>query len=55
MHSDIKVVKEAIQQLQKANTWVITALAVEGMDEEVGDRWSETVDAVLDQLKEYLE
>ena len=49
------VIKEARQQLRKANSWVITGLRVDGMDEELRDRWHEIVDAVLDEFDTYLE
>ena len=55
MASDQVVVKEARIQLRKANSWVITALAVEGMEEELGERWREVVDEVDEVLSTWLE
>ncbi len=55
MHSDIRVVKEAMAQLKKANTWVVPALLVDDIDAEVKERWDEAVDLVHSELKEWLE
>ena len=49
------VINEARQLLRKTNPWVITALRVDGMDEELRDRWHEIVDAVLDEFDTHLE
>ena len=56
MLPDQTVIKEARRQLNMVNPWVITALAIDGLfEEELGERWAETVDAVLDELTSYLE
>ena len=49
------VIKEARTQLRKANSWVITALGVEGLEEELLERWLELVDEVDEALAIWLE
>ena len=55
MLPDQVVVKEARQQLRRANSWVMTALGVEGLEEELLERWRELVDEVDEALTTYLE
>ena len=55
MHSDIRIAKEAIQQLEKANSWVRPALRVEGADQEIVDSWAETYANVNDFLRDFIE
>ena len=53
--TDQIVVKEASRLLRTANAWVVTALTVEGMEEELSERWAEMVDEVLEALATWLE
>ena len=55
MPSDQIVVKEGLRLLRQANSWVITALTLEGMEEELGERWTEVVDEVDEALTTWLE
>jgi len=41
MHSELRIIKEAWKQLDKANSWVEPALRSEGIDEELKERWDE--------------
>jgi len=50
MHSDLKVVKEAWQQINKADSWVSAALRTEGMDEELLERWNSIFEDIQEAL-----
>ena len=53
--SDLRVAKQAIQQLRKANSWVAPGLELEGMDEELADRWETIVSDAMDALSSFVE
>ena len=55
MHSDIRVVKEALKQLRKADSWVSPALDLEDIDSELAQRWADTLNSVENELKDYLD
>ena len=55
MHSDIRIAKEAIRQLEKANSWIRPALRVDEADQEIVDSWDETYANVNDFLRQFIE
>lgn len=54
MHADVKVIKEALQQLRKANSWVQPALELEEMDAEVLSEWEDAYSSVIRALRDAL-
>lgn len=55
MHSDTRVIKEARTQLKKADTWIRPALDVDGMDQELLERWGELSTEIREALDTWLE
>lgn len=55
MHSDVRVAKEAQTQLRKVNSWVAPALEIEGMEEELQERWEALFSEIMDALSSFLE
>ncbi len=54
MHSEARVIKEALEQLEKANSWVQPALEHDDVDEEVLQGWEDTYSSVLRALRNQL-
>ena len=54
MHSDIQVVKEALRQLVKADSWITSALELEEMDDDIRDSWEAIRSDVHRELRDFL-
>ncbi len=55
MDTHVKVMKEALAQIRKANSWVEPALEVEEIDDELAQDWADVAGRIENALKDFLE